>query len=114
MGITICGKYNYILSMDWQLKAILVFITYLIVSMFWLPSQFVVGFITYILIKKKKKISAVRWVSFYTIITVFYVLFYALIPSFDQKYLPSHVIVPILTISIQIFIYKYFSKRLLP
>ena len=104
--------------MDWQLKAILVTITYLIVSTFWLPVQFVVGFITYILIKMRKKISAVRWVSFYTIIAVLFILFYVLIPSikgvFDQRYLLSHIIVPTLTIAIQIFIYKYFSRRLLP
>ena len=96
--------------MDWQLKALLSFFLWIAVMVFWVPAQFVVGLNTFRLLKKGNTNSAFKWVSLYTVIAILFMIFEIIMYS---KLLPSHVIIPILTIALQIFIYKYFSRKFL-
>ena len=96
--------------MDWQLKALLSFFLWIAVMVFWVPAQFVVGLNTFRLLKKGNTNSAFKWVSLYTVIATLFMIFEIIMYS---KLLPYHVIIPILTVALQIFIYKYFSRKFL-
>ena len=96
--------------MVWQLKALLTFFLWIAVMVFWVPVQFVVGLNIFRLLKKGNTNRAFKWVSLYTAIAILFMIFEIIMYS---KLLPSHVIIPILTIALQIFIYKYFSRKFL-
>ena len=100
--------------MDWQLKALLSLFLGAAVMVLWVPAQFVVGLNTFRLLKKGNTNSAFKWVSFYTVIAVLFMIFLITMDiNYNSKPSPSNIIIPILTIALQIFIYKYFSRKFL-
>ena len=83
--------------------------------MFWVPAQFIVGMNTFRLLKKGNTNGSFKWVSLYTSIAILYMIFEIIMSdNYKAQLLPSNIIIPILTIAFQIFIYKYFSRRFLP
>ena len=100
--------------MDWQLKALLSLFLGAAVMVLWVPAQFVVGLNTFRLLKKRNTNSAFKWVSFYTVIAILFMIFLITMDiNYNSKPSPSNIIIPILTIALQIFIYKYFSRKFL-
>ena len=83
--------------------------------MFWVPAQFVVGLNTFRLLKNGNTNSAFKWVALYTTLAILYMIFEIIMSdNYKAQRLLSNIIIPILTIAFQIFIYKYFSRRFLP
>ena len=101
--------------MDWQFKIIVSFFLWMAVQMFWVPAQFVVGLNTFRLLKNGNTNSAFKWVALYTTLAILYMIFEIIMSdNYKAQLLPANIIIPILTIAFQIFIYKYFSRRFLP
>ena len=101
--------------MDWQFKIIVSFFLWMAVQMFWVPAQFVVGLNTFRLLKIRNTNSAFKWVTLYTTLAILYMIFEIIMSdNYKAQLLTSNIIIPILTITFQIFIYKYFSRRFLP
>ena len=101
--------------MDWQLKALLSLFLEDAVMVLWVPAQFVVGLNTFRLLKKGNTNSAFKWVALYTTLAILYMIFEIIMSdNYKAQLLWSNIIIPILTIAFQIFIYKYFSRRFLP
>ena len=83
--------------------------------MFWVPTQFVVGLNTLRLLKKGNTKSAFKWVALYITLAILYMMLEIIMSdNYEAQLLPSNIIIPIITIAFQIFIYKYFSRRFLP
>ena len=101
--------------MDWQLKALLSLFLEDAVMVLWVPAQFVVRLNTFRLLKKGNTNSAFKWVALYTTLAILYMIFEIIMSdNYKAQLLWSNIIIPILTIAFQIFIYKYFSRRFLP
>ena len=98
--------------MDLQFKILLSLFLWGAVKAFWVPAQFVVGLNTFRLLKKGNTNSAFKWVALYTTLAILYMIFEIIMSdNYKAQLLPSNTIIPILTAALQIFIYKYFSRK---